>query len=86
MLSLIIPRHKVVGKTEQLIYRSHLFNVPLNIEDNKLGVFLFQVVHSDGQTNGASGVNLDICRGGKEDPTTFFRDGVRKIDFVLVHR
>jgi hypothetical protein len=41
-------------------------------------------VHSDGYTNGASGVNLDVCRGGKEDPTTFFKDGVRKIDFVLV--
>ena len=22
--------------------------------------------------------------GGQEDPTTFFNDGVRKIDFVLV--
>ena len=50
--------------------------------------FRQQVVHTDhGPNNGASGgggVNLDICRGGKEDPTTFFRDGIRKIDFVMV--
>jgi hypothetical protein len=49
--------------------------------------FCHQVVHTDhGHNNGSSGVNLDICRGGKEDPTTFFRDGIRKIDFVLVRR
>ena len=29
-------------------------------------------------------MNLDFCGAGKEDPTTFFNDGVRKIDFVLV--
>ncbi len=28
-------------------------------------------------------VDLDLCRG-IEDPTTYFRDGLRKIDFVLV--
>jgi len=35
-------------------------------------------------SNGGVGVNLDFCGAGKEDPTTFFNDGVRKIDFVLV--
>ena len=30
------------------------------------------------------GVNLDVVRND-DDPTTFFRDGVRKIDFVLVY-
>ena len=41
----------------------------------------FQVVHTKhGQDQG---VNLDVCFG-KEDPTTFFNDGIRKIDFVLV--
>lgn len=28
-------------------------------------------------------MNLDVCFG-KEDPTTFLNDGIRKIDFVLV--
>ena len=41
----------------------------------------FQVLHTkQGQDHG---VNLDVCFG-KEDPTTFLNDGVRKIDFVLV--
>ena len=29
------------------------------------------------------GVNLDMMRP-KDDPTTYFNDGIRKIDFVLV--
>jgi hypothetical protein len=42
---------------------------------------LFQVLHNKhGQDHG---VNLDVCFG-KDDPTTFFNDGVRKIDFILV--
>lgn len=44
-------------------------------------IFTFQVLHTNkGQDHG---VNLDVCFG-KEDPTTFLNDGVRKIDFVLV--
>ena len=40
--------------------------------------------------NGVSGpsnaVNLDlITPAGKDDPTTFFSDGKRKIDFVMVY-
>lgn len=55
------------------------------LQDNNLSFCLFfQVVHADGHDG--QGVNLDICRGGKEDPTTFFRDGVRKIDFVMVRK
>ena len=33
---------------------------------------------------GGQGVNLDMVRA-KDDPTTFFNDGLRKIDFVLVY-
>ena len=44
-------------------------------------IIQFQVLHSNkGQDHG---VNLDVCFG-KEDPTTFLNDGIRKIDFVLV--
>jgi hypothetical protein len=32
----------------------------------------------------AMGVNLDMLQA-KDDPTTFFSDGIRKIDFVLVY-
>ena len=39
------------------------------------------MLQSQGGQNHA--VNLDVCVG-KEDPTTFFNDGFRKIDFVLV--
>ena len=42
--------------------------------------FLFQVLQTH---TGHEGVNLDGCIG-KEDPTTFFNDGMRRIDFVLV--
>ena len=48
-----------------------------------LRVWLQVLDHSSGAGGGGLGVNLDICVG-KEDPTTFFNDGVRKIDFVLV--
>ena len=30
------------------------------------------------------GVNLDLVKP-KDDPTTYFNDGLRKIDFVLVY-
>ena len=43
--------------------------------------YFLQVVHT--KQGHDHGVNLDVCFG-KEDPTTFFNDGVRKIDFVLV--
>ena len=40
-------------------------------------------MHNNKQGKG-QGVNLDVCCFGKEDPTTFFNDGIRKIDFVMV--
>ena len=43
--------------------------------------FISQVLQTQGGQG--YGVNLDVCLG-KEDPTTFFNDGIRKIDFVLV--
>ena len=43
--------------------------------------FIPQVLQTQGGRG--HGVNLDVCLG-KEDPTTFFNDGIRKIDFVLV--
>ena len=49
-------------------------------------LFLFfshKVLSGDPLGGVGGGVNLDICVG-KEDPTTFFNDGARKIDFVLV--
>ena len=37
-----------------------------------------------GPTKGA--VNLDLINpGGRDDATTYFKDGVRKIDFVMVY-
>lgn len=34
--------------------------------------------------SGGRPVDLDLITGGLGDPTTYMRDGVRKIDFVLV--
>lgn len=44
-----------------------------------------QLVHElrDSEYHG-KGVNLDLIHG-HDDQTTFFADGVRKIDFVLVY-
>lgn len=31
-------------------------------------------------------VHLDLCRSSEgDDPTTYFKDGVKKIDFILVY-
>ena len=44
--------------------------------------YLFQVLPSGVKND--LGVNLDLVKA-IDDPTTFFNDGVRKIDFVLVY-
>ena len=51
-------------------------------------LFFLQIVQRDpygagGVVGGISSVDLDLIRG-KDDPTTYFEDGIRKIDFILV--
>ena len=50
-----------------------------------MSVLYFQILQRDpyGVGRGVSSVDLDLIRG-KDDPTTYFADGLRKIDFVLV--
>ena len=45
-------------------------------------IFLFQVLPQGVKND--YGVNLDLVKP-KDDPTTYFNDGLRKIDFVLVY-
>lgn len=44
--------------------------------------FKFQVLPAGVKND--MGVNLDMVRP-KDDPTTYFNDGLRKIDFILVY-
>ena len=43
---------------------------------------IFQVLPAGAHND--TGVNLDLIKP-KDDPTTYFNDGLRKIDFVLVY-
>lgn len=66
-----------ISPLERLLYSLYMIIHTLN----KSCYISLQVLHAkQGQGHG---VNLDVCFG-KEDPTTFFNDGIRKIDFVLV--
>merc|ERR1712223_2048837 len=85
------PNENNLGMNNQMNYQSMNSNgMNHNYNNSNVGFSTilnqsrkkgFNVLHSNkGQDHG---VNLDVCFG-KEDPTTFFNDGVRKIDFVLV--
>ena len=45
-------------------------------------MYSFQVLPPD--HHGLGNINLDLGKA-KDDPTTYFNDGLRKIDFVLVY-
>ncbi len=59
----------------------------MRAESKPISASPFQILQNAGASSdgrgGLGSVDLDLIRG-KDDPTTYFSDGVRKIDFVLV--
>ena len=50
--------------------------------NKKFFLYILQVLPAGAHND--IGVNLDLIKP-KDDPTTYFNDGLRKIDFVLVY-